>query len=145
LNNLQIFKKKINLFYFSKNLILNKNFDNFYSTNSNLISYILKITLLKSNIIFTLTNHKGTPLITYSSGLLNFKGTQKTKNLALNSIIKKILFKTKKLKTKTLAIHFKGLKKNRKRLLNIILKIFYIKNIKYFNLTAHNGCKLKKH
>jgi ribosomal protein S11 len=145
LNDITSLKKKINFFYFSKNFSTIKNISKFFSFNSNLISYILIVTLLKSNIILSITDFQGIPLITYSSGLLNFKGTQKVKYLALNSILKKIKYKSKKLKTKTFAIHFQGIKKNRKRLLNNIKSMFYVKNIKYFNLIAHNGCKPKKY
>ena len=141
------FIKKILEFNRMSNLFLNKiNYrinDNLFN-NSNLISYIIKITLLKSNIFINITNIKGTALITCSSGLVNFKGSQKTKRLAYNRISKFTKFKIRKLKNKIFAIHFKGKKYKRKKLLKTFKKLFKIKNIKYFNLLAHNGCRLKK-
>jgi ribosomal protein S11 len=109
-----------------------------------LISFIIKITLLKSNIFINVTDIKGTPLIACSSGLINFKGSQKTERLAYNRIIKFTKFKIRKLKNKIFAIHFKGKKYKRKKLLKTLRSKIKIKNIKYFNLVAHNGCRLKK-
>jgi ribosomal protein S11 len=129
--NLLKFKK-----YFIKDYIIKNNFFN----TSNLISYIIKITLLKSNIFINITNIKGIDLITCSSGLIDFKGSQKTKRLAYNRIIKYTKFKIRKLKNKIFTIHFKGKKSKRKKLLKTFKKFFIIKNIKYFNLIAHNGC-----
>jgi ribosomal protein S11 len=138
------FNHSYNLFYYKINSIKNyKLYDNFFSS-SNLISYIIKITLLKSNIFINITNIKGIPLIACSSGLIDFKGSQKTKRLAYNRIIKFTKFKIRKLKSKVFAIHFKGRKYKRKKLLKTFKKFFKIKNIKYFNLIAHNGCRLKK-
>jgi len=133
------FNQSYNFFYNKINYIKNYKFN-----NSNLISYIIKITLLKSNIFINITNIKGIALITCSSGLIDFKGSQKTKRLAYNRIIKFTKFKIRKLKNKIFAIHFKGRKYKRKKLLKTFKKFFIIKNIKYFNLTAHNGCRLKK-
>lgn len=141
------FVRKILNFNQTPNLFLNKiNYrinDNCFN-NSNLISYIIKITLLKSNIFINITNIKGTALMTCSSGLIDFKGSQKTKRLAYNRISKFTKFKIRKLKNKIFAIHFKGKKYKRKKLLKTFKKFFKIKNIKYFNLLAHNGCRLKK-
>jgi len=144
LKNILSLTKTNNFLYDSKTVANLSNQNKNITKNSNLISYILKVTLLQSNIILSITNFKGTPLITCSSGIVNFKGSQKTKRLALNSVFKKIKYKTKKLKNKTFALHFQGIKRNRRRLLNKIKNIFFIKNIKYFNLTAHNGCKPPK-
>jgi len=112
--------------------------------NYNLISYIIKITLLKSNVYINVTNIKGRILIACSSGIINLKGSQKTKRLAYNRILKFTKFKIRKLKNKIFAIHFIGIKSNRKKLLKSFKKYFNIKNIKYYNLIAHNGCRLKK-
>ena len=142
LENILILKKQYTFFSSSSGIIkLNKELN---ITNSNLISYILKITLSPSNIILSITNLKGIPLVTCSSGIVNFKGSQKTKRLALNSVLKKIKYKAKNLKNQTFVVHFQGIKRNRNLLLNKIKTIFIIKNIKYFNLIAHNGCKPKK-
>jgi ribosomal protein S11 len=138
--------KKYNLFFYIQQINTEKNikFDNINYKNFNLISYIIKITLLKSNIFINITDIKGTIFTTCSSGKINIKGSQKTKKLAFNRIIKFTKFKIRKLKNKIFALHFTGIKFNRKKLINSLKKKFFIKNVKYFNLIAHNGCRLKK-
>jgi len=129
--------KQFNFFF--NILIANKNIKIY-----NLISYIIKITLLTSNIYINLTNIKGNIINACSSGKIKLKGSQKTKQLAYNRIVNFTKFKLKKLKNKNFAIHFIGLKINRNKLLKNFKQYFYINNIKYFNLIAHNGCRLKK-
>lgn len=146
------FKK---LIYFTLQLLLAKKkkifFLNFFPRNisndfkkCNLVSYIIKITLLKSNIHINISDIKGSILIACSSGLIKLKGSQKTKKLAYNRILKFIKFKIRKFTNKIFAIHFFGTKYTKKKLLKSFKKYFYIKNIKHFNLIAHNGCRLKK-
>lgn len=132
------------LYNYQKNTEKKFKLNNVNFKNFNLISYIIKITLLKSNIYINVTNIKGKILIACSSGKINLKGSQKTKRLAYNRIIKFTKFKIRKLKNKIFAIHFIGIKSNRKKLLKSFKKYFNIKNIKYYNLIAHNGCRLKK-
>ena len=138
--------KQCNLFLYNYQTNPEKKFklNNVNIKNYNLISYIIKITLLKSNIYINVTNIKGKILIACSSGKIKLKGSQKTKRLAYNRIIKFTKFKIRKLKNKIFAIHFMGIKSNRKKLLKSFKKYFYIKSIKYYNLIAHNGCRLKK-
>ena len=138
--------KQCNLFLYNYQINPEKKFklNNVNIKNYNLISYIIKITLLKSNIYINVTNIKGKILIACSSGKIKLKGSQKTKRLAYNRIIKFTKFKIRKLKNKIFAIHFMGIKSNRKKLLKSFKKYFYIKSIKYYNLIAHNGCRLKK-
>jgi ribosomal protein S11 len=138
--------KQCNLFLYNYQKNPEKKFklNNVNIKNYNLISYIIKITLLKSNIYINVTNIKGKILIACSSGKIKLKGSQKTKRLAYNRIIKFTKFKIRKLKNKIFAIHFMGIKSNRKKLLKSFKKYFYIKSIKYYNLIAHNGCRLKK-
>jgi ribosomal protein S11 len=138
--------KQCNLFLYNYQTNPEKKFklNNVNIKNYNLISYIIKITLLKSNIYINVTNIKGKILIACSSGIIKLKGSQKTKRLAYNRIIKFTKFKIRKLKNKIFAIHFMEIKSNRKKLLKSFKKYFYIKSIKYYNLIAHNGCRLKK-
>jgi ribosomal protein S11 len=151
-----IFRKNLknlnfkNIIFFIKNLSLklNKNSYNQIIKNeqqyTKIIKYIIKINLLNSNIIINITNLKGTILASYSSGILNFTGNQKTKNLAIMNLLKKIKHKIKFLKNPFFAIHFKGIKKNRRKILKEIKKDFKIKTIKLYNFCPHNGCRTKK-
>jgi|694.fasta_scaffold01740_17 ribosomal protein S11 len=118
-------------------------FKNYFKTN-NLISYIIKITLLKSNICINITNVNGSILIACTSGLIKLKGSQKTKRFAYNRILKFTKFKIRKLTNKIFAIHFIGNNYKKKYILKSFKKYFYIQSIKHFNLISHNGCRLKK-
>jgi ribosomal protein S11 len=138
---LQILLLKNNKSIFFNNLSLNIN--NEFKTK-NLINHIIKITLLKSNIYINITDIKGSVFIACSSGIVKLKGSQKTKKLAYNRIINFTKFKMRKLIEKSFAIHFIGTKATKKKLLKSFKNYFYIKNIKNFNLIAHNGCRLKK-
>ena len=84
--------------------------------NKNLITHIIHVNLLNSNIIVNITDLNGIPIIYCSSGIVNFSGSQKTKHLALQSIINKIIYKSKNLNHNKFAIHFKGIKKDRKKI-----------------------------
>jgi ribosomal protein S11 len=119
------------------------NVDNEFKTYS-LITHIIKITLLKSNIYINITDIKGSISKACSSGIVKLKGSQKTKKLAYNRIINFTKFKMRTLVKKIFAIHFIGTKTTKKKLLKSFKNDFYIKNIKNFNLIAHNGCRLKK-
>jgi len=161
INFLKIIKKKMYEKQFTRNLpqilkyfsnifkMLEKNKSKFndqqkFFFKTNLISYIINVRLLNSNIIINITDLKGAPLIYCSSGIVNFKGSQKTKQLALINVIKKVSYKSKILKNLHVTVHFKGTKKNRKKVLNELKKIFLIKNIKIFNLAPYNGCRPQK-
>ena len=111
-----------------------------------LIKYIINVKVLTSNIVINISDVKGTVYYTCSAGLLKFKGSNKTKNLALKMLLKKIIYKLKFLNIKILAIHFKGIKKNRKKILKELKKTNNpIICLKFNNLTPHNGCRPKKH
>lgn len=112
--------------------------------NKNLITHIIHVNLLNSNIIVNITDLNGIPIIYCSSGIVNFSGSQKTKHLALQSIINKITYKSKNLNHNKFAIHFKGIKKDRKKIYKKLKKKFEIKTLKVFNLSPHNGCRPRK-
>jgi len=138
--------KQCNLFLYNYQTNPEKKFklNNVNIKNYNLISYIIKITLLKSNIHINITNTNGSILIACSSGLMKLKGSQKTKRFAYNRILKFTKFKIRKLTNKIFAIHFIGNNYKKKYILKSFKKYFYIQSIKHFNLISHNGCRLKK-
>lgn len=140
---LNIFLLKTNNNFLSFFNCFSINIKNYFKIN-NLISYIIKITLLKSNIHINITNSNGSILIACSSGLMKLKGSQKTKRFAYNRILKFTKFKIRKFTNKIFAIHFIGNNYKKKKILKSFKKYFSIKNIKHFNLIAHNGCRLKK-
>nr|YP_009485498.1 ribosomal protein S11 [Melosira undulata]AVR57562.1 ribosomal protein S11 [Melosira undulata] len=131
------------LFYFS-NFYKNYFFNFFFYKNYLLIDLFLKINLLKSNTFINLTNFSGQSIIILNSGLLKFKGSQKTKKLALNSLIKKLNFYFINFKTNYLILQFKGLKINKNFIFNKLKQFILLKGIFNLNLQPFNGCKPKK-
>lgn len=112
--------------------------------NNTLIQYIITIKLTNSNIIINITNTNKNLIFSYSSGILEFKGSQKIKHFALINVVKKTKKFIKKFYLTNFAIHFKGLKKNRQKIFDYFKKFLIVKKIKIFNNIPHNGCRKKK-
>lgn len=121
-----------------KNMLKLDNAKNF------ILIFIVKVNYLKSNVMVNVSNSFGKVLFKTSSGILGFKNKIKIKKIALNTIIKKIKFKTKNMKESLFSIHFLGGKSNKKQMLNKFKKFLTIKLVKNLNLIPFNGCKPKK-
>ena len=108
------------------------------------INFILFIKLTQSNIILHLTDITGRIVFNISSGLLNFKGKEKTNKYAILQIFQFLFYKYKHTPL-TVALHLKGLNRSYIKLITKYLKkIFLIKIVKCYNSVSHNGCKPKK-
>ena len=125
----------------NKNTISKKSF-----FKHNLLNYIIKITLTKTNIFLNITDIKGNLKVFLSSGSLNLKGRQKTTQP--NSIIlllKKLFLNAKFLKNKTIGLQFKNIKPYHElMILNILKNKIFIKYLRSYNCYPHNGCRPKK-
>jgi len=115
--------------------------------NNNIIFYILNIFLTNSNLFVNISNNFGNINYYISSGLLKYKGSEKTNKYSILSVIQKtILANYNIVKNKSVVVHFKG---NNNNVYNLVLKYlkknFNIKAIKYYNLLPHNGCRPKKY
>lgn len=111
-----------------------------------LINYVVNIQTSQTNTIINITNIKGNSILSVTAGSLNFnKKQKKTQPLALLNILKKILLKSNFLNDKIIAIHFKNVKIYYESLvIRMLQKLLFIKSIKSYNLSPHNGCRPKK-
>lgn len=133
-NNLKIKKtKKFKLKYNKK-------------PNQNLIMYIINVILSPTNTFVNVIDLKGKVLITLSAGSLNLtKFQKKTQPLALLSIFKVLLVKSKFLQNTPVALHFKNVKRFQEHFfINLLKSKLFIKSFQSYNLTPHNGCRPKK-
>ena len=115
-------------------------------TKQTLINYIINVHTSQSNTLINITNVQGNTIIALTAGSINFNKKQKKKQpLALLNILKKILLKSNFLHNKIVSIHFKNVKIYYETLIiKILQKLFFIKSIKSYNLSPHNGCRPKK-
>lgn len=125
-----------------------KKISQFFSNQNfnNTVYYILNIFLTNSNLFVNISNNFGNVNFYISSGLLKYKGSEKTNKYSLlNTIQKTIMVNYNVIKNKNIVIHYKG-KSNSiyKLILKYLKKKFNIKTIKYYNLLPHNGCRPKK-
>nr|YP_010242145.1 ribosomal protein S11 [Minutocellus polymorphus]QTI83146.1 ribosomal protein S11 [Minutocellus polymorphus] len=112
----------------------------------NLVSYIVHINLTSTNTLVSVTDIKGNVKLFYSSGQVNLKGKQKTKQpAALINILKRLFLKAKFMQNEPLAIHFKNTRSHYEAFIVKMLKTkFFIKTIRSYNMQPHNGCRPKK-
>jgi len=109
-----------------------------------LVSYIININLSRSNIILSITDKQGDLKGYYTSGILGFKGSQKTKKYTLITLLKNFLYNFNYVTNKSVIINFKGVIKDQKLFIKKLKEKVFIKAITYNNLLPHNGCRPKK-
>ena len=157
-SNISHVKESLNLFKITKNLkkenfFLNNsekqigfNKPTSYQIKQNLISYIIKINLSKTNTLVTITDILGAKKKTFSAGSVGLTKKQKKKQpMALIKIFKILLFKSKILHKKTVSLEFNNTKPFIENILLKMLKsILFIDSIKRYSLRSHNGCRPKK-
>ena len=109
------------------------------------ISYIIYASSFPSNIKLVMAKIDGRPLISLSSGTSLYKGKQKINKIALNEMTRKLIVKSRSLKTTgVFLISLKGIRRYRKILLTRLKDVYPVRSIKINNLTPHNGCRAKK-
>ena len=148
LNNIK--KKKISKQRIFSQILLKKKIHNYKKKNfkQNLIDYILKINLTKTNTLVTLTNVLGSKVLSISSGSVGLTKRQKKQQpIALFKILKFLLVKSKvfNLKKKIVSLQFTNTKSN--KVLKVLKKlkyILFINSIKSYYFHPHNGCRPKK-
>jgi len=111
-----------------------------------LTNYIISIHTSQTNTLVSVTDIKGKVIISLSSGSLKLKKKQKkTQPLAIMTILKHLLLKANFLHNKIIVIHFKNVKTYYESLIiKLLSNILFIKSIKSYNLSPHNGCRPKK-
>ena len=111
-----------------------------------LTNYIINIHMSQTNTLVSVTDIKGKILISLSSGSLKLKKKQKkTQPLAIMTILKHLILKANFLHNKIVVIHFKNVRIYYESLIiKLLSNILFIKSIKSYNLSPHNGCRPKK-
>ena len=111
-----------------------------------LTNYIINIQTSQTNTLISVTDIKGKTIISLSSGSLKLKKKQKkTQPLAIMTILKHLILKVNFLYNKIVVIHFKNVKIYYESVvIKLLSNILFIKSIKSYNLSPHNGCRPKK-
>jgi len=111
-----------------------------------LIKYIINVHLSLTNSYVSITDIKGSVLISLSGGSAGLKKRQKkTQPVALMAIFKELFLKTRFLQGQCVGIHFKNVRPNLEKLVIKILKSkVLIVLIRSYNLHPHNGCRPRK-
>lgn len=114
--------------------------------SSEIINYVIHVNLSLTNTYVSVTDVKGSLLISLSSGSVGLKKRQKrTQPLALVSVFKELFLKTKTLDKKRVSIHFHNVRSYYESLVIKLLKPrVFIKTVRSYNLHPHNGCRPKK-
>ena len=116
------------------------------SYKQNLVNFIVNIRFSGKNTLVNVTDIKGSPVISFSSGLIGFKGRQKRfQPVAIINIFKTLFIRAKFLTRKPVAIHFRNVKLYYESLIIKMLKNkLFIRAIRSYNLYPHNGCRPRK-
>jgi len=100
--------------------------------------------MMKANIMIKITNCKGKIIFKNTSGMMQFKNKFKIKSIAFSTILKKIKFKIRKIRTFNFSIHILGKIKNKKKTIKKLKNFIIVKSLLNFNLSPFNGCRQKK-
>lgn len=112
----------------------------------NLISYVIKINLTKTNTLVTITDVLGAKVSSFSSGLVGLTKRQKRQQPdALIKVFKFLLLKSKILKNKVISLQLTNIKARKEfAFLKRLKSVLFINSIKSYALHPHNGCRPKK-
>ena len=115
-------------------------------TQQNLISYVIKINLTKTNTLVTITDVLGAKVSSFSAGLVGLTKRQKRQQPdALIKVFKFLLLKSKILKNKVISLQLTYIKARKEfSFLKRLKSVLFISSIKSYALHPHNGCRPKK-
>ena len=107
------------------------------------VVYVINISFLKTNTIINISDIKGNIQLFYSAGSVGLKGKQKkNRRLVISKLITLLIKKTIPLHKKPIALHLSNINFYKKLIIHKLKQVFYIRVIKTFNKTPHNGCLL---
>lgn len=112
----------------------------------NLLSYIININFSLTNTLINVTDINGNVKKSFSAGYVSLTKKQKrVQPLAVAKILNFLLFKSRFLKHKFVALHFRNVRTYYQKLIIKWLgnKVF-LKSVQTFNFLPHNGCRPKK-
>lgn len=110
-----------------------------------IIMYIINISFLKTNTLIHVSDIKGSLKLFYSAGSAGLTGKQKLKRrIALSKIISMMIKKATYLNGKPVALHLNNVNYYKNLIISKLKHQLYVRVIKSFNQTPHNGCRNKK-
>jgi ribosomal protein S11 len=110
-----------------------------------MVVYIIDISFLKANTTIHVSDICGNLKLFFSAGSVNLAGKQKKKRrIAVSKLISLLLKKASFLNQKPIALHLSNVNFYKNLILRKLKRNLYIKIIKIFNQTPHNGCRQRK-
>ena len=133
--------KEKNYKLLSNKIILSKNF---YTSQDNLVMYIIDISFSRSNTFLHILDSDGNLKVFRSAGSFNYSGKSKRARGIIFKEFYRFLFKLNFLKNKPIALHFKNVGSIKFWIIKKLKKILFIKTVSNFTLYPYNGCRKKK-
>lgn len=110
-----------------------------------MVVYIINISFLKANTTIHVSDIRGNLKLFFSAGSVDLTGKQKKKRrIAVSKLISLLLKKARFLNRKPIALHLSNVSFYKNVIVRKLKRNLYIKIIKIFNQTPHNGCRKKK-
>lgn len=110
-----------------------------------MVVYIINVSFLKANTTIHVSDIRGNLKLFFSAGSVNLTGKQKKKRrIAVSKLISLLLKKANFLGRKPIALHLNNVNFYKNLIVRKLKRNLYIKIIKIFNQTPHNGCRKRK-
>jgi ribosomal protein S11 len=109
------------------------------------VVYIVNVSFLKANTTIHISDTRGNLKLFFSAGSVDLAGKQKKKRrIAVSKLISLLLKKASFLGQNPIAVHLNNVNFYKNLIVRKLKRNLYIKIIKVFNQTPHNGCRKKK-
>jgi ribosomal protein S11 len=110
-----------------------------------MVVYIINVSFLKANTMIHVSDIRGNLKLFFSAGCVALTGKQKKKRrIAVSKLISLLLKKASFLARKPIALHLNYVNFYKNLIVRKLKRNLYIKIIKIFNQTPHNGCRKRK-
>lgn len=110
-----------------------------------IVVYIINVSFLKANTTIHVSDIRGNLKLFFSAGSVDLTGKQKKKRrIAVSKLISLLLKKANFLNRKPIALHLNNVNFYKNLIVRKLKRNLYIKIIKIFNQTSHNGCRKRK-
>jgi ribosomal protein S11 len=110
-----------------------------------MVVYIINVSFLKANTTIHVSDICGNLKLFFSAGSVDLTGKQKKKRrIAVSKLISLLLKKANFLNQKPIALHLSNVNFYKNVIVRKLKRNLYIKIIKIFNQTPHNGCRKRK-
>lgn len=110
-----------------------------------MVVYVVNVSFLKANTTIHVSDIRGNLKLFFSAGSVDLAGKQKkNRRIAVSKLISLLLKKARGLSRKPVALHLNNVNFYKNLIVRKLKRNFYIRIIKIFNQTPHNGCRKKK-